>query len=430
MRDVDSRSHLSHAATMAFRDRRLRAFVHHAVETVPFYRDMFRELRISPNDVMTIADLKVLPVLSKREVQNEPSRFSSSSIPARGWLRMHTSGTTGAGLRFFATPEAVREQWAVWWRYRAWHGLTPSVWCGYFGGRSIVPLAQVDPPYWRLNYAGKQIMFSAYHLNDRTAEAYVNQLRHRKPQWLHGYPSMLTLLAAYLLDSGRTLGYEVKWITTGAENLLDQQANLIERAFGVSPRQHYGMAEAVANFSECTLGRLHVDEDFAAVEFVPTGSDNTYRVIGTNFTNPATPLLRYDVQDVVEIDHQRCHCGLPGRIVKRVDGRLEDYVVLKNGSRIGRLDHIFKDLTSIREAQIIQNAPGAVTIRVVGGSNYGADAERLLLREVRTRLGEDTHVALEYVTAIERSRTGKLRFVRSFVSDKVSPVAEVSSIVD
>jgi phenylacetate-CoA ligase len=401
---------------MALRDSRLREFVQHAVDTVPFYRDMFRELRLSPNDIRTMADLDVLPIVTKREVQDQPSRFCSSAIPPRRRLLMHTSGTTGTGLRFAATQQSVREQWAIWWRYRAWHGLAPNVWCGYFGGRSIVSMTQAGPPYWRINYAGRQILFSGYHFNDQTAEAYVDQLRRARPQWLHGYPSLLTLLAAYLLDSDRTLGYEVKWITTGAENLLDQQANLIERAFGVSPRQHYGMAEAAANFSECTRGRLHVDEDFAAVEFVPTGTDNTYRVIGTNFSNPATPLLRYDVQDVVELDHQRCDCGLPGRLVKRVDGRLEDYVVLKNGSRVGRLDHIFKDLTSIREAQIIQRTPGAVIIRVVRGSTYGIDAECSLLREVRARLGEDTDVALDYVTAIERSRTGKLRFVRSCAS--------------
>jgi len=48
--------------------------------------------------------------------------------------------------------------------------------------------------------------------------------------------------------------YPIRWITVGAENLLPQQADLIEQAFGARPRQHYGMAEAIANSSECERG--------------------------------------------------------------------------------------------------------------------------------------------------------------------------------
>ena len=129
-------------------------------------------------------------------------------------------------------------------------------------------------------------------------------------------------------------------MTVGAENLLAQQAALIRQAFGVKPRQHYGMSEAVANFSECEQGRLHVDEDFAAVEFLPNPAGG-YKIIGTNLSNLATPLIRYEVGDVASLADAPCDCGRPGRVVAAVDGRKEDYVVLKNGSRLGRMDHIF-----------------------------------------------------------------------------------------
>jgi phenylacetate-CoA ligase len=100
-----------------------------------------------------------------------------------------------------------------------------------------------------------------------------------------------------------------------------------------------------------------------------------------------------------------------------VDGRREDYVVLRNGARIGRLDHVFKDMVHIREAQIHQRVPGEITVRVVRGSGYRAEDESALLREIWQRVGKDTTVAVQYQDALERSRTGKLRFVVSEIRD-------------
>jgi phenylacetate-CoA ligase len=224
---------------------------------------------------------------------------------------------------------------------------------------------------------------------------------------------LLALLASYIVDSKSSLGYPVQWVTVGAENLLAQQAELLTRAFAVRPIQHYGMAEAVANFSECDRGNLHTDEDFAAVELVPIGGTATCAVVGTNFTNPAMPLLRYEVGDTAVRATEMCPCGRPGRVIARVDGRLEDYVILRNGARLGRLDHVFKDLIRIREAQIHQQRAGEIIVRVVRGSGYDASDEGALLAELRKRVGTDTDIALEYVESIGRSATGKLRFVVS-----------------
>jgi len=411
--EAESRTFWSVEHIQAYCDQRLRAFIRHCAHTVPFYRRRFQECGISPNDIQTLKDLQYLPILTKEEVQVHYPELVSEAVPKEQQIITHTSGTTGGGLRFATTLRAAQEQWATWWRYRRWHGIQLGTLCGYFGGRSVVPLSQSRPPFWRYNIPGKQIMFSAYHMSPANLGYYIDELRRRRPPWLHGYPSLLALLAAYILESGIDLGYEVRWVTTGAENLLAQQAILIERAFGVRPKQHYGMAEAVANFSECEYGALHVDEDFAAVEFVPHPSGLGFKVIGTNFTNLATPMLRYDIGDIVTLSDNVCTCGRPGRVVATVDGRNEDYVILKSGARIGRMDHIFKDMVNIREAQIYQRRIGELIIRIVCGSRYNEDDEKVLLREVRKRVGEDTEILLEYVNQIRRSRTGKLRLVIS-----------------
>jgi phenylacetate-CoA ligase len=309
--------------------------------------------------------------------------------------------------------EADADRWAVWWRYRAAHSIGRGDWCAYFGGRSIVPSSQAGPPYWRVNRPGRQVMFSAYHLSAKTANDYLSEIARRRVPWLHGYPSFLALIATYALDSGFRFGDPIRIVTTGAENLLPQQKELIERAFGAPVRQHYGQSEGVANFSECPHGRLHVDEDYSFVEFLPTEMPDQYRVVGTNLTNTAFPFLRYDTQDVVTISGSQCDCGWSGRVVDRVDGRQEDYLVLSDGSRVGRLDHILKDMVEIREAQFRQSAPGKAVLLVVPGPNYSEAAEARLRAELRERLGDRVQVTICHTDRIERTRAGKLRLVVS-----------------
>jgi phenylacetate-CoA ligase len=400
LRTVEARAFWSREQIDEYQGWRLGTFLEHARQNTRFYAGQRMD---AP-----------WPVIEKRVVQERTAEFIASGYE-KGAHWAHTSGTTGAGLRFPVTRRAHQEQWAVWWRYRHWHGISAETWCGYFGGRMVVPFKTAEAPYWRDNAPGRQILFSGQHLRDETLPHYVAELRRRKPRWLHGYPSLLALVADYLVTRGEDLGYLVRWVTTGAENLLPHQARLIERAFGVRPRQHYGMAEGAANISECERGHLHVDEDFSVVEFLPA-EEGAYRVVGTNFTNLAMPLVRYDVGDRVRLGPLACGCGRPGRVVESIDGRSEDYLWLGDGTRLGRLDHIFKDATRVREAQIVQRARGEMTLRVVRGMGFADDDERQLLAETRHRVGAAMRVDLEYVDRIERTATGKLRLVVSEVS--------------
>ena len=412
LREVEARSAWSPADVRRLQDGRVRMLVGVAAERSPFWRRRIHDAGIRVDDVSSIDDLRSLPVLTKQDILDAGD--DATTRPPRT-TAAHTSGTTGGGFRFLTTPEAVQEQWAVWWRYRRWHGVQLDTPCGQFAGRSVVAVDRRSAPYWRYDLIGRRVLFSAYHLNESTAAAYAEVIRRRRLPWLHGYPSFIALLAGFVVEQGIDPGSSVTSITTGAENLLPVQADVIERAFGVRPTQHYGLAEAVANASECPSGRLHLDEDFAAVELVPREAGDGFRLIGTALSNTATPLLRYDTGDVVS-SLGTCGCGRPGRVVEAIDGRAEDYVVLGDGTLVGRLDHVFKDLTTIREAQIHQQVAGAVVLKVVRRPEFGPSDEARLLDEVRRRLGTSTTTEIEYVDALPRTSSGKLRLVVSAVA--------------
>ncbi len=280
----------------------------------------------------------------------------------------------------------------------------------------MVPIQRNQPPFWRINRPGKQVMFSTYHLKPSNCRLYFEEIQRRNLKWLHGYPSALAVFAAYIQEEGLDTNRAIDIVTVGAESLLPQQTALIERVFQCAVRQHYGQAEGVANISECPNGKLHVDEDYSFVEFIPIdGVPDSFRMIGTNWTNDAFPLLRYDTGDLVKMTKDAsCNCGRSGRVIDDIDGRKEDSVLLPNGVKIGRLDHIFKDLIHVKEAQFRQEEIGSVQICVVKGRGYDeANEEKLLLSESRKRLGNDIAIEIQYVDSIERTRSGKLRFVVS-----------------
>lgn len=360
-------------------------------------------------------ELNKLPIMEKKTAKEYNSEILLSNIGLKSLNACHTSGTTGSGLKFWETKEAENEQWAIWWRYRMRHGITQNTWCLYFGGRSIVPLTQKKPPFWRINYPGKQIFFSAYHLNEESAVYYIKKMRDSKCNWIHGYPSIIAQLAQFKLEFDSSPLENIKWITTGAENLLEQQKQIIKKAFGITPIQHYGLREAVANISECEYGSLHVDEDFSFVEFIPMDNSEYFKIIGTNWTNSAFPLFRYDTGDLCKLSQEAdCPCGRKSRIVKEIDGRKEDFIILPNGCYIGRLDHIFKDLINIQEAQILQISTDNLEFKIVPSKNYNKIAdEKKLIEEARKRLGNEIKINIKYVDSIPRTSSGKLRFVIS-----------------
>lgn len=361
-----------------------------------------------------ISEIQKLPILTKQEVKANIQLIKNGDVRGK-ILLSHTSGTTGSGLVFPRTLEMENKQWAVWWRYRSWHNIELSTWMGWFGGRSIANINQATPPYWRVNYPMRQVMFSAHHLSEKTVHLYFDVIKKRKLTWLHGYPSQLSLLSHLIKNNNLGSLPNVKIITVGAENLLLSQKRIIEEVFNAPVKQHYGLAEGVANISEHSDGLLIPDQDFAFTEFVPIDEKNPEicRIIGTNYNNPAFPLIRYDTGD-----HARVRLnddGVP--LVLSIDGRKEDYIILPNGVRLGRLDHIFKDLIEIQEAQLFQPNLNNVIIRIVKGPNYDkVNQEKNVISETRKRLGDDINISIEYLEQIKKTKSGKLRFVISEIT--------------
>ena len=70
-----------------------------------------------------------------------------------------------------------------------------------------------------------------------------------------------------------------------------------------------------------------------------TDIKHRYKIVATNFNNPAFPLIRYDTGDLARITYEN------GEVfAEEILGRSEDYVMLPNGNRFEPMNLVFKNL--------------------------------------------------------------------------------------
>lgn len=409
----EERAHFTADEISNFRRAKLREQLTLAART-PHYRGVFDSLGISP----TIGDpedvLRALPILTKVELTAETTNFLTRR-PTRRDDVISTSGTTGSSLSLPVSHGAEIEQWALWWRYRRNHSIGLQTPLALFASAPVVPHAE-QQVFWRSNWPERETRYSVYHISRENIPQYVKNLNRERKPWIHGNPSALALLARGALDLGLTSNCEVDYVTTGSENLTTKWANTIEQFFGVRPIQHYGLAEPVANASQCKRGNLHVDEDFSWVEFLETDEPCIFRMVGTSFVNKLSPLLRYDTGDLVRLDESSCQCANTGRLISEIDGRAGDYVVLPNGSRVASLASPFHATPGLHAAQLFQPSRAALVVRFVQHKDGYVDTTALE-GKLRERVGNQIAISFEKFERLPLTERGKQRLVVSNISE-------------
>jgi len=406
--DFMSRNNWTYEQKCAYRDQELQRMVKHCYETVPYYHNLFDKLNIDYREIKCLGDLKKIPILSKQTIREHYEDFFSDSYDRASLIEQHTSGSTGTGFSFYQNREAHAAVWAHVWRGNHNIGLNRNMWCAYFGGRAIVPPERKNGPCYRINYPGKQIMFSIYHMNDKTFSQWVKVLNRYQPPWIQGYPSALVPFAAFLERTGQRLNYVPKVITLSSENVSFTQEDYLNRIFGVYPMQNYAQSEAVATFRQRLDRRIFVDEDFAAVEFVPAGPDGLCRIIGTTLSKYAMPFLRYDTKDFATWRRTK-----EGREILTLDGRDEDDIQLRDGGMIRRLSRVFQDQIHVTEAQIIQKSLDMVEFHVVKAAAFSKEDEYRLEQTIEGYLTNRIGWKIIYVDQLIRNKNGKVKFIIS-----------------
>jgi len=405
----------------AHQDSAVRELIEHAYEHVPFYRERMQSVGVRPGDIRGVADLPLLPITTKADVRLNASRMRADNIHRRDLISMHTSGTTGTALHFDVDRKALPFRWAVWWRHRTRFGVTPGRWHANFTGHIVVPEGATQPPFWRRSRPMQQYLVGMQQVTPGKIASLVRDLDALGPTFWVGYPSIIHSYCGLAAEAGLTLEHPPAFVFTGAENILEMQRRDILAVTGATLSDQYGFTEGAGNASHCEHLAYHEDFEYGVLECVDAeileGGDVQGRIIATGFASRGFPLIRYDIGDVGVWASQSfaCPCGRASRVLRRIEGRVDDYVITPEGRRLMRFDYLFKDTLGVREAQVVQERLGEIVIHLVVDPQLAKREMETIRGLVREWISPKLSVRFAIVPELPRRPNGKIQAVVSLL---------------
>lgn len=371
--------------------------------------------------------LSCLPAVSKDELAG-----IAAAVPGRQGLfppiLKRTSGSSGRPLSLLKQRSGLAMELGATWRCYGWYGIHP-------GDRYVRVWGR--PFDWRKRFfnAAKSVVLNSVHISafdvtDAELEQRLQQIRACKPRFLYGYASALRDLAKLAISQDLGPPESLCAVITTAEPLNEDTRLVIERAFSAPCRDEYGCSEVGSIAHECSFGQLHIVADNLVGEILQDDGSVSRTGFGelliTDLTNELTPVIRYRVGDYCEISEaDNCMCGLPFPVVSNVLGRVEDTIVLPDGTRhhpakiCYLVDKVDEDFRSVQQYQVIQYQPSEFELRVVVEHGHQEAAYQACAQTVFSdELGEGVMVKVVLVPEIQREASGKFRIVVSRCSPR------------
>lgn len=418
LREFERNQYLHPDELRALQMRRLRQQLVDAYRYVPFYRHRMTQAGLTPLDIQTHEDLHLLPVLTKRDIQDHQDLLAASNIPAAKRDRNQTGGSTGSPLQFFVDRERFDSRMASTERHNAWAGLQPGDWYAHlWGSRFDVGDKPDSNPAWRQSLLYRNLTLHTAAVTEEAMMRYVEVLRKYRPRYMLAYAQSAVLFAEFCV-ANNIRDIEFKSMIVSAEMLLPGKRQVIEETFGGKVFNRYGCREVSVIASECEYhSGLHVNADALLVEVepaphLPTGMG---RVLITDLLNRSMPLIRYEIGDLASLDSDlSCPCGRSLPLIGNIQGRTSDFLHLPNGRMIAgpSLALLAADMRDVRQMQFIQPDPRHVTLKVVAGHGYSALTEQELRRRMQPYLEDVSNLTIVTADSIPSEPSGKYRFVK------------------
>jgi phenylacetate-CoA ligase len=200
---------------------------------------------------------------------------------------------------------------------------------------------------------------------------------------------------------------------------MPHERGLIEEVFGIKVTDRYGCEEVSLIGCECEKhDGMHLNVEHLFIEFVREDGTSCRpgepgRIVVTDLVNRAMPLIRYNVGDVVCPTERRCTCGRGLPLMEGVTGRVADFLVKRDGTRVAGVSLIENTLTQfpgLDQMQIIQNGYEEVVLRIVAGAAFKEEVILGLKRVFSRIFGDAIEVRIELVEEIAPEKSGKYRF--------------------
>jgi phenylacetate-CoA ligase len=369
-----------------------------AAENSSYYKKLFAKINLKGS----FADVYPnLPIMTKADIRDNESTIVTD--PVHLLKKAHTSGTSGSPLNMYRSAGAILKENAYVWQYRLSQGIN-------LGDRFVSMRGVLDNKTMHYyNKAENTLYLSSYLLNKTNIKKYAKLVNEFKPKAMFAFPSSLFTLSNLLEEAGQHI--EVPLLFTSSETLYPFQREKIEKTLNARIFDRYSTAERTILLHECKYGNYHAAPKYGISEFPERG------VITTGFINKAFPLIKYKIDDSFRFMDKPCGCG-KGVGIASIEGRVDDVVMLEDGTRIGRLGVAFQGIPHLRYAQIIQDNINGINVNIVTTPEFIQADQDLLEKKLRQRLNESLHIVFNKVDEQEiiKTHSGKFKLVVSKVA--------------
>lgn len=415
-RELEQTQYLAEQQLKEIQWRRLLEMIQYAYENNSFYRGRFDAYAVKPREIKNETDLHRIPVLTKHEIRSNTDRMISQGLDANRLLKFKTGGSTGKALELFITESCSELRNACARRHDRWTGWESGEPVGALWGNP--PIADGLKGRLKAALVSPTIYLDTMQFTEQSVIRFAEQWSKVGPTLLFGHSHSIYLLAMLVRDlSIHTI--RPKAIISTSMMLLPHERKLIEQVFGVRVFDRYGCEEVSLIASECERHEgLHLNIEHLLIEFLRDDGQQADpgeegRIVVTDLMNKAMPFIRYEVEDIGVPSGRRCSCGRGLPLMEKVTGRVADFLVKSDGTRVAGVSLIENTLTKIPgidQMQIIQESLEVIELNVVPGVSFTNDTSSNLIAYFGDLFQGDIQVKVHLVPSIAQEPSGKYRF--------------------
>lgn len=393
--------------------KRLKELCLYAYKYCSYYTELFRQSGLNPEKIQSCEDIKVLPLLTKDIIRNNLIGITSKKCNIRNLEYVTTGGSTGEPLGFYLEKrKTYARTYAYEWRQYNWGHVN------IYSKKARIRGKVLENELFKMD---KNVLFlSAFHLTANTASQYIRKLEEFQPEYIEAYPSAILILSEYIIEKNMVIHLKnLKSIFLSSETVDDVQKKKISLTFcGAQVFNKYGNCEQVTMIGQCPEGELHEFEEYSYTEILQEDRTKVKNgigsIVGTSFVNFASVFIRYKTDDLVEVSEKnQCKCGRQHRIIDKIVGRNQDYLLGKDCQHISvaAINSHSKAFEGILGLQYYQEKKGKAIIRVVAKDELTEDKRKEIIQEASYRSAESIQFQIKQVQFLEKNRRGKNLYV-------------------
>ncbi|MBE2886743.1 phenylacetate--CoA ligase family protein [Geobacter anodireducens] len=415
-KELERTQYLPEAALRRVQWERLTDLLAYVWDNNQFYRERMEQAGLTPETVTSPEEFRKIPVLSKECIRQNTLAMISRGYDVGSLMKFKTGGSTGKSLEIYLTEECSERRNACARRHDRWAGWNPGEPIGAVWGNPELPRDMKSRiKDWFLSPV---IYLDTMSVTEASVRAFAAEWEQVQPTLLYGHAHSIFVLAEFVRDL-RLNSIAPKGILSTSMMLMPHERRTIESVFGIKVTDRYGCEEVSLIASECERHEgMHLNIEHLYIEFLredgsPASPGEPGTIVVTDLMNRAMPFIRYRVEDVGVLSGRKCRCGRGLPLMESVTGRVADFLIKKDGSRVAGVSLIENTLTKmpgIVQMQIVQESMDSLIVRVVPGAEF-KDSTQCGLRDYLAELfGSGTSVEVSIVDAIAPEASGKYRF--------------------